>query len=222
MRLSFRNKGNPYVKIRFFLLFCFFHAGITETNSKSLSDSRKRCNVFENITAYSDSQCYSGSYKYYDKSNNNTFSIEECCFLKSNVSEYGICEIGVLSENGTIHVNNSVSYEKVCVPYNMTDEENRNLIQYNSLLVPCAVDYDIKSSSDCFSFSTNDEYCCHVYGYISGVSISQCYRFNRSLGRPGIFYTKELSFFCWEGYFSIGIYFGLLVYMIIMIDFMCF
>lgn len=89
------------------------------------------------------------------------------------------------------------NYTKICNPFDVYKHEQENLNNYNEQLIPCGHDIEITQSNDCFELGNKEQYCCHMYGYLSGLRINQCYMFNKTIGRSGIFYSKEgLTYYC--------------------------
>lgn len=199
-------------KITLFLIFKVLISITNQTKDKTEADAK--CTLLKNITIFKGSDCFTGSYSYYynyfdsnslsnynetyiSEANDDLKNIEECCFFKSNNTQIGsYCDTGYLVENNTQIIKNDNSYTKICVPFNTSAHEANNLMNYNSPLIPCASDIHILSSDDCFNEGNLENYCCHMYGYISGININQCYYFKRGLGRPGIFNSNGISIYC--------------------------
>lgn len=143
--------------------------------------------------------------------------VKECCFYQKQTpaniySKIGYCELDFIVNNGTTYKGLEYNFTKICVPFNETAYELKRLKEYNEELAPCAVNVDIETSQDCYDEGDENNFCCHVSGYISGVRVNQCYSLNKNVSnRAGTFISNGLTFACEANYISWNIYLVMLL-----------
>lgn len=177
----------------------------SNTNEDYTDVVKEKCNSMANKTALKyPYDCLTNSTSYKENSGIEISTVEEneCCFFQRNfntTSSYniGYCDIAPMKQNGTIVYKNEFNYTTICSPFNQTKYELQRLKDYNEPLIPCATDVDIESSQDCYDKGDDTKFCCHVFGYVEGSSISQCYYFNKSVSnRKGTYIDRGLTFAC--------------------------
>ena len=157
----------------------------------------------------------SGNKFSYEELNNINNTLYQDTSKKENKNDINELNDNVIDKSNIEQLYNN-NYTKICIPFDIDKYEEENLKNYNKPLVPCGQDIEITQSKDCFDLGNTDEYCCHIYGYLAGARVSQCYMFNKTIGRPGIFYSKEgLTYYC--SYYKIQLNLAMIFLFIILL-----
>lgn len=168
--------------------------------------AKNKCDQLINFTSHSAYDCLVNitipePQQTYIESAKNVY---ECCFYQQTPfinsklqTKKGYCEYTAINQNGTIYTSQNTNYTRICVPFNETEYEIEKYNNFNQKLFPCGDNMEMTSSQECYNLGNETTFCCHVFGYISGARVNQCYYLNKTVNNiAGTFITDSLTFSC--------------------------